>query len=88
MNILQELKSKNLFNVTLNPYRKIDEKKIIKKMDYMHPLFSLEGMKAQESWKDISGKNRTHYCGAYWRNGFHEDGVFSALRVVEELEKI
>lgn len=56
-------------------------------MNYMHPLFSLEGMQAQGDWKHISGHNRTHYCGAYWRNGFHEDGVFSALRVVEMLEE-
>lgn len=87
MNILQDIKSDHLFNVTLNPYREIDESKILKKMNYMHPLFSLEGMQAQGDWKHISGHNRTHYCGAYWRNGFHEDGVFSALRVVEMLEE-
>lgn len=86
MNILQEIESEHEFNVTLNPFNKIDPSKIIKEMNYMHPLFSLEGMQAQKRWSDISGRNRTFFCGAYWRNGFHEDGVFSALRVIDQLE--
>ncbi|MGI4992128.1 NAD(P)/FAD-dependent oxidoreductase [Halobacteriovorax sp. GFR7] len=88
MNILQGINFHKNFNVTLNPYRPIKEETILKQMNYMHPLFTLDGMRAQARWHEISGHNRTHYCGAYWRNGFHEDGVFSALRVVEELEKL
>ncbi|EPZ50128.1 NAD(P)-binding Rossmann-like domain protein [Bacteriovorax sp. BAL6_X] len=88
MNILQGINFHKNFNVTLNPYRPIEKDKILKEMSYMHPLFTLDGMKAQARWHEISGHNRTHYCGAYWRNGFHEDGVFSALRIVEELEKL
>ena len=37
----------------------------------------------QERVGEISGRNRTHYCGAYWGWGSHEDGVRSALRVAE-----
>ena len=44
-------------------------------------------MKAQQRWHEINGINNTWFCGAYWRNGFHEDGVWSALRVTREIEK-
>lgn len=84
MNILQSLQSDRTFCVTLNSDNVVDTQKIIKKMNYEHPLFTLEGIKAQNRKKEISGKNRTFYCGAYWRNGFHEDGVVSALDVCRE----
>ena len=45
------------------------------------PVFTEEGIQAQQRWDEINGVNNTWFCGAYWRNGFHEDGVWSALRV-------
>lgn len=87
MNILQSLKSKNTFCVTLNNTDAIDPSKIIKKMDYMHPFFTLDGVKAQQRQSEINGTNRTFYCGAYWRYGFHEDGVVSALTALEDFNK-
>jgi len=86
MNILQNLQQAELFNVTLNPSHEINPESILKSLNYEHPLFTLKGVVAQERWKEISSHNRTFYCGAYWRNGFHEDGVVSALRVVKQLE--
>ena len=50
-----------------------------------YPVFTAEGWAAQARHHEISGIGRTHFCGAYWRWGFHEDGVVSALRVVERL---
>ena len=79
MNILQGLKSDNTYCVTLNYTDKIDEDKIIKVIDYHHPVFTSESMTAQNNHRLINGSNRTYYCGAYWRNGFHEDGVISAI---------
>lgn len=73
------------FCVTLNKSADIDDSKVIRRFTYDHPVFTLEGMKAQRRHADISGRNRTHYCGAYWFNGFHEDGVVSALRVTDAL---
>mgnify|MGYP006081937087 FL=1 len=84
MNILQSLESEHTFCVTLNSDNVVDPRKIIKKLNYEHPLFTLEGIRAQNRKKEISGENRTFYCGAYWRNGFHEDGVVSALDVCRE----
>jgi predicted NAD/FAD-binding protein len=81
MNILQRLDSDETFCVTLNGSDYIDQNKIIKVLNYEHPLFTHESIKAQSRKNEISGVNNTYYCGAYWRNGFHEDGVISALDV-------
>ncbi|MBZ4201259.1 MAG: FAD-dependent oxidoreductase [Methylotenera sp.] len=79
MNILQSLDSPEPFLVTLNHTGKIVHEKIIKTLDYTHPVFSPAGIAAQARHAEISGHQRTAYAGAYWRNGFHEDGVVSAL---------
>ena len=84
MNILQSLDAKPDFLVTLNSTGEIDTTKIIKKIEYHHPLFTVDGVQAQSRKKEISGINNTFYCGAYWGNGFHEDGVNSALEVCRD----
>jgi len=83
---LQNLPTNTQYLVTLNGSQTIDPEKIIKRISYEHPVFNLESMAAQKRWHEINGNNRTWYCGAYWSYGFHEDGVKSALRVVEALE--
>ncbi|MCM8526139.1 MAG: FAD-dependent oxidoreductase [Lentisphaeraceae bacterium] len=88
MNILQSLDTSEIYNVTLNYTKAIDPAKIIRKINYMHPRFSLEGVKAQKRHEEISGVNNTFYCGAYWRYGFHEDGVVSGLKAVEQVKEL
>lgn len=83
MNILQSLNSSRTYCVSLNSNDLIDSTKIIKHLSYEHPLFTVSSVNAQKRKNEISGKNNTFYCGAYWRNGFHEDGVVSALDVCE-----
>ncbi|MCB1809385.1 MAG: FAD-dependent oxidoreductase, partial [Candidatus Competibacteraceae bacterium] len=73
------------FCVTLNPTRHIDPTRILARMTYQHPVFSPSSVAAQRRHAEINGVNRTWYCGAYWRNGFHEDGVSSALQTVQNL---
>ena len=85
MNTLQRLSSEHELCVTLNRSAAIDPAKVIAKIPYAHPVFTGEGWRAQARHVEISGVNRTHYCGAYWRWGFHEDGVVSAQRVAERL---
>ncbi len=85
MNILQGINSPETFCVTLNDTASINPHKILGRFTYDHPVFSLEGMAAQGRWDEINGVNNTWYCGAYWHNGFHEDGVVSALRVAQSL---
>jgi predicted NAD/FAD-binding protein len=86
MNILQGLQSHEPLLVTLNRDDAISPDKIIKRLTYHHPLFTTAGVAAQGRMAEISGKNRTCYCGAYWRNGFHEDGVVSALNALQHFE--
>ena len=84
MNILQNFHdAPETFLVTLNRNAEIDPSKIIERYEYSHPVFTLDGVNAQRRHHEISNKHRTHYCGAYWFNGFHEDGVNSALRVAK-----
>jgi len=79
MNMLQSIKAPETFCVTLNRRGAIASEKTLGTFEYHHPLFTLEGLRAQKRHGEISGVNRTHYCGAYWGYGFHEDGVNSAL---------
>ena len=69
--------------MTLNRTEAIDPAKVLRTISYAHPVFTPEGARAQARHEEISGRNRTHYAGAYWRWGFHEDGVASAVRVAE-----
>lgn len=81
MNILQGLESPSPFCVSLNPAGKVDESKVLRRFVYDHPVFNLASIQAQQARADICGQHHTHFCGAYWYNGFHEDGVRSALDV-------
>ncbi len=56
---------------------------MLRRFSYAHPVFTGDGARAQARWHEISGVHRTHFAGAYWRWGFHEDGVVSAARVGE-----
>lgn len=83
MNILQGLDVEPTFCVTLNKTDAIDPEKIIRKFNYTHPVFSTESQKAQLQRDTICGKHNTHFAGAYWYNGFHEDGVRSGVDVAK-----
>ena len=85
MNRLQSLRTEEQYCVTLNATASIDPAKIIRRMNYEHPVYSKAAIRAQTRWSEVSGLNRTHYCGAYWFYGFHEDGVNSAIRVAKSL---
>jgi predicted NAD/FAD-binding protein len=88
MNILQHIQSKHVFNVTLNSPEPIDAAKVLGQFVYEHPIFTTGRAAAQARHHEVLGVNRTSFCGAYWRNGFHEDGVASALAVCRVLEKV
>ena len=86
MNRLQNFETSLPVLVTLNEVDSIDPARLIKTLSYAHPIFDRKMTSAQQRHSEISGHHRTHYCGAYWLNGFHEDGVVSGLRVVREIE--
>ena len=86
MNMLQGLDCEEQYCVTLNNDRQIDPAQVIRKIQYQHPVFSREGVAAQLRQVELNTE-RTYYCGAYWRNGFHEDGVVSALNAIAHFEE-
>lgn len=80
---LQQIDSRRRLLVTLNPPCEISPERVLKRIVYEHPVFSRETAAAQSWLAEINGRKNTYFCGAYWKNGFHEDGVVSALAVTE-----
>ncbi|KFZ31980.1 FAD-dependent oxidoreductase [Pseudidiomarina salinarum] len=85
MNILQGIKAPDTFCVTLNNTEAVHREKIIGKYEYAHPVYSVEALAAAARRAEICGQQHTHFTGAYWYNGFHEDGVCSAIDVAQRL---
>lgn len=86
MNILQGLNSQNQYLVTLNNKQRIDPDKILYRVLYDHPIYSTESVANQKRQNELNF-DRTFFCGAYWGNGFHEDGVVSALNAVDHFKE-
>lgn len=85
LNRLQGISGCTDYCVTLNPRTPIADETVIRRIEYRHPNMTLGAVRAQERWREVSGVRRTHFCGAYWRYGFHEDGLLSAIRVARDL---
>jgi predicted NAD/FAD-binding protein len=85
MNILQHLQSRHVFNVTLNGEGLINPRKVLGRYAFEHPVFTVRRKAAQSRWSELHTACRSSYCGAYWGNGFHEDGVTSAMAVCQAL---
>jgi predicted NAD/FAD-binding protein len=83
MNLLQTLEVPRTYCVTLNASELIDPAKVLYRTTYHHPVYTRDGFAAQARHAEISGQDRTHFCGAYWGYGFHEDGTRSGVRVAE-----
>ncbi len=81
LNRLQGHSSPDPICVSLNATQSIAPGKILRQIEYHHPVYSREALAAQKRFAEINGRNRTYFCGAYWGHGFHEDGVNSALAV-------
>ena len=88
MNILQGLDASRTFCVSLNQTDQIDPAQILGRFTYAHPQFSVAASAAQQQWQTLLGKQHTFFCGAWWANGFHEDGVVSALRVASHFGEV
>ncbi|MCC5854957.1 MAG: FAD-dependent oxidoreductase [Idiomarina sp.] len=86
MNILQGIESSTTFCVTLNNTAALDGSKILRRFTYHHPVYSVASFAARQQRNLICGKNHTHFAGAYWYSGFHEDGVRSANDLAARFE--
>jgi predicted NAD/FAD-binding protein len=87
MNVLQSLDAPVRFLVSLNHRRAIDERKILRTFTYDHPVYSPRAVSAQSRHRELNGAQRTYFCGAYWRCGFHEDGVVSAQAALAHFDE-
>lgn len=85
INRLQSIDAPSSFLVTLNQSQHIDPSKILRRFDYAHPVFNQKTLNAQEIIQKHNGTDQLYLCGAYLGNGFHEDGLQSALRVCQQL---
>ena len=85
MNRLQGLPHSTNYFVTLNCKASIDPSKILRTIQYEHPAYTMDAVKAQERFVEVDGLNHVHFCGAYWGYGFHEDGVKCGIRVAERV---
>jgi len=85
---LQGLPGSRPLLLTLNRTDRVDPRRVIGSFEWDHPVYTLAGVSAQGRRNEVSGADRIHYCGAYWRNGFHEDGVVSGLAVAREIEQV
>ena len=85
MNLLQRLDATSPLLVTLNSDQTIAPDHVLKQRTYSHPVFNGAALHAQRRWREINGQRRTWFAGAYWFNGFHEDGARSARRVADAL---
>lgn len=87
MNILQSIDADETFLVTLNRDADIDPRKVLGRYTYHHPVYTPAAVAAQGRRQEISGIRHTQYCGAYWRYGFHEDGVVSGHWALEDFAR-
>lgn len=85
LNRLQGLALRDRLFVTLNANGEVRPETVLRRLAYAHPLYTMEAVRARERWREISGHRHTHFCGAYWFDGFHEDGLNSARRVARAL---
>jgi len=85
MSLLQNLRTKHRYLVTLNSTDKIDPRRVLGRYSYAHPVYTTRRWAAQRRHAELINQNRSSFCGAYWGNGFHEDGVKSALAVRDAL---
>ena len=85
LNKLQNLKTNQNYFLTLNPIIEIDNKKIISKVEFTHPFYDAETIKAQKYLPELQGENNTWFCGSYFGYGFHEDGIKSSIEMLKNI---
>lgn len=87
MNMLQGFEASEDYIVTLNRSGEIDAGKILRSVEYQHPIYTREAVAAQRRHAEIDGARAVHFCGAYWGYGFHEDAVRSGLIVARNIAR-
>jgi len=86
LNILQKPKTDVDYFLSINSFQKIDPSKIVKELEYMHPLYTVENFTVQKELQKINRGGKIYFAGSYFGFGFHEDGLKSALEIVKQLK--
>lgn len=86
MNSLQNVSKKKNYYVSINDPGSVDEKKIIKTIEYEHPLFDVNAVKAQAELSKLNQTGPVYFCGSYFKYGFHEDALKSAVELCETIQ--
>lgn len=87
LNVLQPLPVEQPVVVSLNPQREIEERHVVGRYEYAHPVFDLGAIRAQTQVPGLQGQQRTHFCGAWMGYGFHEDGLKAGMAAAESVRK-
>jgi predicted NAD/FAD-binding protein len=82
---LQNLKTKENYFLTLNPFISIKDDKIIKRVEFTHPFYNMKTINAQKYLSELQGINNSYFCGSYFGYGFHEDGINSGIKIANKL---
>lgn len=85
MNSLQGVSKRRNYFVSINDPGRVDPSKVIRRIDYTHPVFSVESAVAQRSLERLNAEGPVYFCGAWFRYGFHEDGLLSAVQLVQQM---
>jgi predicted NAD/FAD-binding protein len=85
LNKLQNLKTKENYFLTLNPFISIKDDKIIKRVEFTHPFYNMKTINAQKYLSELQGINNSYFCGSYFGYGFHEDGINSGIKIANKL---
>ena len=86
LNLLQNLKCDQNIFLSLNPFLKIQENKILKKVKFTHPYYDQNALGNQNKLNYLQNKNNTLFCGSYFGYGFHEDGIKSSISMIKYLD--
>lgn len=87
MNRLQNVSDKRQYFVSINPHRGLDQRKVLRTLDYEHPLFDLPAIRAQEKLMTLNARGPVYFCGSYFKYGFHEDAFSSAVQLCAHLKR-
>ena len=87
LNLLQNLKCQKDIFLTLNPYFKIDEQKILRKVKFTHPYYDQKALDSQSELVKIQNQKDLLFCGSYFGYGFHEDGIKSSIEMLNNLNE-
>lgn len=85
MNHLQKVSKRKDYFVSINDPDMVDRNKILREIEYDHPIFTVDAFDAQQRLQELNKEGNIYFCGSYFRNGFHEDALWSAVKLSETL---